>query len=93
MGTLNPAANHFFPDQHPKVWWPIDDMQINRVDIFKYVSREKCEGKNVCVSSVLYIKESIGVSSMLLRVLAQIFKNPMNLLIWLFNFCMYCFKS
>ena len=47
------AANHFFPDQHPKVWWPIDDMHINRVDIFKYVSREKCEGKNVCVSSVL----------------------------------------
>ena len=43
----------FFPDQHPKVWWPIDDMHINRVDIFKYVSREKCEGKNVFVSSVL----------------------------------------
>ena len=43
----------YFSDQHPKVWWPIDDMHINRVDIFKYVSREKCEGQNVCVSSVL----------------------------------------
>ena len=74
-------------------------MHINRVDIFKYmyVSREKCEGKNVysCKFSSV-IKESIGVLSMLLRVLAEFFKNPMNhrhLLIWLFNFCMYCFKS
>ena len=72
-------------------------MHINRVDIFKYmyVSREKYEGKNVRVSSVrTVIKESIEVSSLLLRVLAQILKNPMNhrhLLIWLFNFCMYCF--
>ena len=53
--------------------------------------RKKCLCK---FSSV--IKESIGVSSMLLRVLAQIFKNPMNhrhLLIWLFNFLCIVLKA
>ena len=25
------AANHYFPDQHPKVWWPINDMYIKSI--------------------------------------------------------------
>ena len=36
-------------------------MHINRVDIFKYVSREKCEGKNVCAEVLQRLSQTVGI--------------------------------
>ena len=49
---------NFFPYQHPKVWWPINDMHINSIKNIlknKNILKKKkiIVKKNVCVSSIL----------------------------------------
>ena len=52
-------------------------MHINRVNIFNNVMRKIMKKRCLCEFSSV-IKESIELSSMFLRVLAQILKTPMN---------------
>ena len=54
------VANQCFPYQHPKLWWPINDMNINSIkEHYEKIVIKKCLRE---FNSV--IKESKGLSLM-----------------------------